>query len=569
MSEREHGPLIARSVLHVVLLFLLLSLASWMVAAAPGMSVTLGVGGHVVRDTFSPIWIELSAFDEAVDGEIVVDQLLGSRLDGTEDVSHVIYAGPLSDGIYEATIPVVYPLNPARVVVRAVDGTVLIEEEVSLRLSRREGPFPLVCGALIDLGGEDVHVEARELPRDWWGLQGVRTIWLGGETSLANENWRSILEWTQAGGGTVLLTGADFFRMDSPELRELLPIREPVLEATESGGTWLAGVLRAGADVLWERDGLPYLVRMPYGAGHVLLVAEESSEIDPQELERIISAAPHASLLSTLRLSGEALGEMDVVRPSFWNVPILVVGLAFGFVIAARMRPGRPRLAIALLIVFVGGLSVWSGFMSNPSDRVVDLYISRTRFAIQAAFGMYIDCYSLYATQGREVTLAHEDGHFPKHVMEQTVEGPSFELRGEGGASRFTLQVRERRDMEGFGRGTGLTTFQLGDRSLTVTHRGREPVEGAVAIIFNEVHELPMIEPGEQTIQLAEGTKTHRYYAGGTIIDRVIDLYADRLSLEDSVWMVIADTTERVERTGSYGRKVSETTIHLILGESS
>ena len=569
MSEREHGPLIAKSILCFSLSVILFCLAVVAAAAAPGMEVTLGVGGHVVKDMFAPIRVALSALDEGLEGDIVIYQLLGSRLEGTEEVSHVVYSGSLTDGLYEATVPVVYPLNPARVVVRTAEGGVLIEQELSLRLSRREGPFPLVCGAQLDLGGEDVHVEASELPRDWWGLQGVRTLWLGGDSALASDNWRSILEWTQAGGGIVLLTGADQYRLDSPEFRDLLPIREPALEAIGAGQSWLVGGLRPGAEVVWDREGIPYLVSMPYGAGHVLFVAERSGDIDPEELDRIVSAAPHGSLLSALRLSGEALDVMSVVRPSFWNVPILMGGLALGFVIAARLRLRRPRLAIVLLVLFVGGLSVLSSFMSNADKRVVDLYILRTRIAIQGRFGSNIDCYSMYSTQAREVALGHESGQYPKHVMERTVQRPSFELHGSAEVSQFTLQVRERRDMEGCGRATGLTTFQVGEGTLTVSHRGREPLHDAVAIVFDEVYELPTIETGEQTFQLGLGEKSFRFYAGGTILDRVIDLYADRLALDRSIWLIAMETDDRVERNGWFGRKVSETTVYLIQGETT
>ena len=553
----------------VLLLFVVLGMAALSAVGAPRIEVTVGIAGHVVRLHYAPIWVEVSGLDEATDGSIVVRQKIGNPAEDPADIEHVLIRDSLSDGIYEATVPVYDPLNPLEVSLAAEDGSVLARSIVNVRMNRRTSRFPAVCGFTTQVAEDAVFIDTADLPADWWGFDGLRSLWLGGDCTLSNAKWQSVAEWTLAGGSLIVLTGSDFYRMDSPALHRLLPITDPRLETSWKGEHVLVGDLKAGARVVTGSGPLPLVISGQYGAGQVLMVTKAASDVSPPELAAIVAGVPSARNLTAQRVSDAVLREMSVIRPSYLTAPAIVVASLGVFAWFAKWVERRPRRAMGGLAVSVVIFAVLSGLYTNPANRPVDLYISNTTITVQDGYGVDIGWYSLYSSRARELALNHEG---ESHVLQSLIRAApeaSFDSASDPSTTWLPLETHETRELEFYGREPVLVEVRVIGNAASVVNRTGQVIEHAIVLSKGLVYRLPPIVKGEQTLALENGEETYVYESGHVALDLVFKRFEDRLGLFTRTWLVLFEEAEAVLREGKLGRKVRDTSVHLIRAETT
>jgi len=548
-------------------LFVFALLVAWATSgtATPRIEVTVGLAGHVVRLHYAPIRVEIAGLDEGTRGEIRVDQQLGNPAERPAQITHVIVEGTLADGVYESTIPIYDPLNPVEVSVVS-GGQALVSATINVRMNRRTSPFPAVCGFAAQVTDDAVFIDPGDLPRDWWGLDGVRSLWIGGDAVLTSSQWQTVAEWTLAGGSLVLLTGSDFYRLDSPTLRRLLPIDDPRLETVSAGAQALVGTLSAASRALLGPDDGLLAVAGTHGAGTVLMGTFAAADLSSDTIDRIHAHVESARTLSTQRMAEAALREMTVIRPTYVVAPAIVIAMVFSFVWFARGVARHRRLALPGLCAAIAALSVLSGFTTNDAKRPVDLYASRTIVSIQDEYGIDIGWDSLYSGRAREFAVDRGGCGFPLQSLIRSAAETSFDAVSTPDGTRLPLVGHDRRDLEIYGRRPALLRVSVDGRVLHVANRTGEIVDDAVLLAAGRVHTLPPIPVGEQTFVLGDGLETYLYDSGHVALDLVLERFADRLGLLTEPWLVRFAETESVARHGKHGEKVRDTRIELIPG---
>ncbi len=162
---------------------------------------------------------------------------------------------------------------------------------------------------------------------------------MGGFTITQRVLWTAISQWVLAGGSLVLLTGTDFYRMDLPALRNLLPLSDPVLTVSDLGTSYLTGSHEGATIEILSEEGFPLLIQSAYGAGHVALVTINARSMSVEKLESIATEVTPSQLI-TLRDSTEhILGAQTVVTLD--SLLVLAIGGLLGVVVCTSAFIGR------------------------------------------------------------------------------------------------------------------------------------------------------------------------------------------------------------------------------------
>ena len=534
-------------------------------SASPALWAEIGLGGYVVRWNYAPVRVSLSGIDRPIDGEIRLVQLIGNPAEDPAEVDHVLYAGKISDRRYEATVPIYDPLNRVRIEVRDVGGGLIASDEADLRLKRRIGPFPAVCGIRISPSEDAVFIDPSELPRDWWGFDPVKRLWIGGPGA-ADEGWTTIGSWVTAGGSVVIFTGSDFYRFDTPALRRLIPIVDPCLATGPDGTEYLTGVLRPGARIAVERDGIPLLIIGGCGAGAVSLVALRPDQVSEAELAAIVARAPTSRSLDAAPVAEEVLRETRVDRPSFLAALFLVAAVLAGFLWFARRIDTRPRAGTVVVLLLIAGLTVASGLYINRTKQPVWLYAIKLELSIEDAFGIKVGWYALYANEAGSAGLAGDRGSYLIQSALLSLAAATYAAESEPEGTRIDLLPQERRDLAYYGRATPSIAFAFDGDSATIDNRSGEPIDGGLIAVGGVAYPLPPIPPGQARIPLTDGRDLRLYESGYPALDLVVRRFEGRLGLDRGEWLIAVRSEERVEPDEESARKVRDLRIRLIRG---
>ncbi len=359
--------------------------------ATPVLDVQIGFGGHVVSERFAPVRIRVEGYDSPTAATLLIIQSLGNPWRGAATVRQQPTLAVAIDGVYHTTIPIYDPLNPIRIALVDSNGATLAEQEVNLRPTRHLDPFPLTYGILPHPLSPDgippIHIT--ELPKDWWALDAAQSLWISGAPP--QSEWDTIEQWVFAGGSVVIFSGSDFFRLDSPVVRRLLPLRDPILVTAPPAIAHLAGTRKTGSDTVLRRAGVPLLVIRRYGAGYVALVTVRGADLTRDELGLVANTIPTTTRLTLADFAERELGELPVVRPGHPAALLLGLGGVAGLAACGAIgRKHRLSGVLAALGLCVFG-SVWSGFYVNRNHTVVPLYSISTSLSLHALFGSYVD----------------------------------------------------------------------------------------------------------------------------------------------------------------------------------
>jgi hypothetical protein len=535
------------------------------VFGSPWLEATIGISDHVVRWHYAPVRVEVSQLDHPIQGSLTLRQLIGNPAERPDIVEHDLRTGEVANGIYEATIPIYDPLNAAEVVLRDAAGEALGLTKVNLRLHRRIAPFPTVCGYPLQVKEDAVFTDVSDLPRDWWGLDAVQTLWLA-RVSPQRNTWTTIAEWVLAGGSLVVVTGSDFFRLDTPILRDLLPISDPRLETTEEGLRYLTGNERPGSRKVLHRGALPLLVIGQFGMGHVALVTVGAEDLTSAEVASIVDHVPYAELVQVERTAEAVLRETSVVRPSFAAAPAIVVAVLGGFLVYAGRSKAHPRVGLAALIGFTLVLAVLSGIYTNYEKRPLDIYLTNTEVSIEQSVGVLIGSYGLYNGLASEADLSQPKGSYPRQSAVLASMNVPLDVRGGEEVTVVSLREWESRSLSYYGRTSALLSVTRQEGVATVTNLGLVSASAGIILIDGIVYSLSEIPSGVHTVSLQNGCPAYLYDSQYTAIDLLLLQLWTRLELNKGLWLIAIREDEVIQRGPETGRKVRTAQIQVVKG---
>lgn len=482
----------------IALIFVLLT--SCIVAASPEIDFTFGFDDQIMRHRFAPFHVQVSGLPEPTDGELIVKQTRGIPGAKQAPIVHVIAQGTITNGSYEATLPVLEPLNPITVELVDRNGEILAAHQKSPRLGTREWPFPVIVGTSLHLDRAEAIVDSSELPLAWWAYDAVKSVWLIAPVT-SSPKLETLGEWVVSGGSLVLFTGAEFPIMDSPLFRQLLPMSAPILAQLPDGTYILDGIPKNAASSSVTRNGNTLLMQMPLGAGTISLVTVRFSDLTDQDLTLISQEIPSANRMPSIeQITGSTLRSTGVPRPPFWITPVLIfliiVALLFFSETAHHLRP---RITLAALVVAIVSMTIWSGFYANRNNEYITLYHVNTSISILSSFGLHIDLRTLYSTQPADIHVEHAEASYPLPSALPTAFSVNFAERNDLKTSSFSLQRNERRDLTLNNRQRLDLSMVLTSSGIEVTNRTGSDIHGAYVLAGDETYHVPVLQTGTNT----------------------------------------------------------------------
>lgn len=448
------------ALLRFVACFAAVLLLSSSVSAQVELSVQLGFEGKLTPGRYAPIRIEVRNYHDIDAGRLHIVQPVGNEWRGEATMQQELGFAIQSSGVYESVIPIYDPVNPIIVELLSSADTVLASETIDLRGAMSLTPYPVLDKKIARFDERAAVIDMDLLPLQWWAFDGVDSLWVA--SPLPREAWAAISRWVLAGGSLVLLTGTDFYRMDSPTLRELLPISSPTVALSDFGTNHLTGTLTDGTISMLSDEGFPLLIQASYGAGHVSLVTIQARSL-PVEILKNIGERIAPSRLISLRNSTERILGEQTVSTLKWIFVLAMVVLLF-LVICGCSVIGRrdSRLGWSILLVSIIGLSVSSGFVSNPATYDTDLYTVNTRLYLEAHFGLYTRYSSLYSETSHPYIQRLNEEIIPVQFLPRTLIGTdSYDFSTFPSHSQLTILSGQMRHWHAYGAASSLFDVRL------------------------------------------------------------------------------------------------------------
>lgn len=350
-------------------------------AAAGGsiVTVTVGFDGRARTGAWTPVWVEVVAPAQGLDGTLTVTT--ASPAGGVATRYAVpVRAGPgatvrvfLPAVFHNARAPGVLTLDDAggghlaRVALprlRPVDEVVLALSRAPLNGAR------WLAGAA---RAEVVYLPAEHLPPVWQAYEAVRLVVVRDldERRVDDDQRRALHQWVLAGGRLVAMPSDDDVRvLAGPTLRPLLPA---VVRTGPRGEIVVRPV--AGARV----DGPPgaRVVWAVRGRGHVVLWEWDGSRPTPADA---VGGAPGAMLQAAApAVPPELEGTLPPARPLPLQVQVGAAALVLAYIVAVRrlssLAAGRGALglltACAVTLLAAAGALVLAGIARRAASGPV------------------------------------------------------------------------------------------------------------------------------------------------------------------------------------------------------
>ena len=536
--------------------------------ATPRLAVTVGFDGRFVPEYLAPLRVEIAGIGNSFAGSLLVTQKVGNPWRGEAESRTNIPLRLSGTAEQEHVIPIYDFIDPLRVDLLSKEKEILTEEAVELRAYRKESPFPVAVGALSPHFDETfVAIDPNALPVHWAAYEAVNSLWIGSITEgISKDQWEAIGQWVLAGGTLVVFSGADFYLLDSPSLRELLPLDDPSLSEI-NGLTRLDGAMRPGADRVLARDDLPLVVSRRYGAGAVLLSTVRPADLVEDEFSKIMAAVAPAKLLSLASEVADLREATSLQRPGFPAASLLVLVSLCGFsVIVHRTR--RTKQTIVALLSVSGMLCVLSGLYINQPKAIADLYVINTSLYIQGYFGSMIDYLGLFKAtaspapidvQG-SATLIQE---LPRSLQEHDL---SIEVGGDGAS--LSLERGERRTLRSFSSSAlPVTVSTIEEGKVRVGNGLDGPLQTAVVIVGETAFPIGEVPVGEESFALRNAVPLKDVVLGQEYCTALFRTLCADFFWGEGVWLVGARERRSVQRSGNTRTKVRDLVLIAVAGE--
>ena len=556
--------LFARKMQFSIGLALCTAVCALQVLASPTIDVDIGLGGVVLDGRFAPCEIALSGLPDPMTGALVAEQQIGNAWKGAAIIRLELAAGWLDNGSRNIALPIQDALNPLSFRLLDASGALLAVREVDLRPQRRLEPFPVACSSEPIAAEEDiVNVHPEDLPLDWWSYEAVSRLWLAAPPS--PDAQRAIAQWVLAGGSLVVLTGEGFFRLDTPLLRELLPISDPQVFTDPVGTLRLSGRLKPSASEILSRDGLPLAYSWPYGAGHVTALTVSSAALGAVDYDALLPQLHAASLLSLQDATAALLANTKVSRPSHLIAVLIVGGGMLWFSVATRWSRARGKPAIGWVLLGVLCFSVLSGLMSNRGNHYILTYTLNTSLYVQTVGGVTLHCLATLGFDGGARSFADQAAALPLFDIPESLHGLQFDADVGDEELHLTLQPNELRALRTYGASDWPLSFAASDLDVAIDNHG-SLLGKRVSLLIRRglLYEIPAIESGSRQYELEGGLDPEGYTGPLQDIVRAIDA---QFAFHARDWLLAIDEREKLVDHGELIEKVRYLEVHLIGGD--
>ncbi len=537
------------------------------------LTAQLGFENRVTSEHYAPIRVEIHGLSETRTARLTVVQPIGNAWRGKASAEQDLGYAVGSDGVYSNAVPVYDPVNPVTIELRADDGTLLADTRLDLRATLRTTPF-LVLDKQIPRFDEDAAlIDVLTLPRRWWAFDCARSVWLA--SPLTTDAWTSISQWVVAGGSLVLLTGTDFYRMDSPELRWLLPISDPHLVTGDVGTPHIEGILGDATVELVSDEGYPLLIQAPRGAGDVSLITVAARSLDADRLRAIADRISPSGLISVADATSQLLGEQPISTLSALDVIFLTVLMAAITTSSALIGRRNWKLGWSVLVGGCIAASVSFGYMSNPVNVRSDLIVTNTALSIDISVPLTIVSSSMYAQTSATVPMPHETGMIPEESLPRTLnDGVSYDFQTFPAYTDVDVQPGETRSWRGYGADSPLMDVEaFSDSSIRIRQFYPFDFEDAWVIIDGMAYPIPTIVQGVQEysfdpqsavrVGVLAGSGSSGDTRAATLVIR--DL-RESLPLQEGVWLIAVSDRSHVEHA-ELTQKVRDLTVVVVSDE--
>ena len=551
-----------------------LLLGSASVSAQVELFVQLGFENRVTPGHYAPIQVEVRNVRDFGAARLRIVQLVGNEWRGEAAIRQELGYAIQSDGVYAAVIPTYDPVNPIVVELLSSTDTVLASTEIDLRRTMRPTPYPVLDKKISRFDDRAAVIDLASLPTQWWAFDSAESLWVA--SPLPSEAWTAVSQWILAGGSLVLLTGSDFYRMDSPILRELLPLSDPVLADSDRGTTYLSGSLKEATISMLSNEGFPLLIQASYGAGHVSLVTIQAQSLSVETLKNIGEQVASSQLISLRDPTEHILGEQKLVALNPLFVLAMIAVLAVGVCACALIGRRNPRMGWIILLIGVAGLAVSSGFVSNPATHDVPLYLVNTDVQVEIGVGISIVSSSLYSHTNEPFAQPHREGIIPLLLLPRTLTGmDSYDLSTFPERTELRVLPGKMRHWHVYGAASSMFDVRLLSESMIRigNHQGLDFDAGWV-LIDGMVHSVAQIDRGIHEYSFLPESGVHlAAFVGSADTDDLpmptivlIRELRQSFPLEKGVWLIAFDDEEQIS-SGELTQKVRDITLVAVQGE--
>lgn len=553
--------------------FLLLLLFVIYSSAGPTIDAKIGFNGFHTVDQAALVEFTLSGLAPGFSGSLVLRQIIGNPWvgEGTMETWLTISAG--TSVVYSRQTALVLHRSNHLFEITLYDNT---ENPVAtwqyyLRPFARKERFPLIVGDIaLDLGEYPVILAASALPRDWRAYGTISTIILGRLTPplLNREQWTAISQWVHSGGRLVLFTGSDFFLQDSPKLRNLLPLQNPVVVTDTTGLSLLTGELRDNTIVELHDGNWPLLIAIRHGSGVLVLITRRSFDLSSQQktalIPLIVTPRPVPAIeLAADELAADQLGQMIVKRPSRWKILAVISAVMISFALIVRCMK-QQRLVLPFLIVATLIITVLSGLYSNRLVFLLNTYVIRTAFNIQGLDGLSVVSYGLFTFQPAEISLKVRDNDLIQPVLTGR---PPLLMRREDDRVVITMRYGERCYLVVKRISPLPIKFQLeGEQTVIVTNNLPYLLRQSFLIQDGEAYPLQAIAPGISTLTYVHALGSYLPAAIAAYWPEYLQQLFRKIDVDitTGTWLIGYTLNERIERWEEIAVKVRDISLYLV-----
>ncbi len=471
------------------------------VSATVQLRIDLGFDEQFVRKQFAPVRVEVAGLLGPVQGRLVVLEDAGQDMRSPQTLSYELAAGTIHDGVYEATLPIYDPVLPLEARLLDSDGRVLAAESKNVRLFAREEPFPVVAGAVLRFRATESLVDPEDLPRDWWAYSGVKALWIA-SPNVEQTRWTAIAEWALSGGSVVICTGSDFYQLDSPLVRSLLPLALPALYEAPSGTQYLTGSLRPGARTLLERDSVPLLVRRPYGAGNVYVVTCRAADLDETDIDRLAASILPSSRISSMdQFLKESVAETRVLRPVYVSAPLIGLLCTATLFLFHRIAKRRFVTGAVVLGLCITAVSVSFAFYTNWAGHIGFVHHVATVFSIQTDVGIDIASDGIYALRPLALTVDQPRASYPLDLEYRTLASAVIATDGVLDATSFGLPAGRLLRFRTASEAQSPLEVAATSDTVTVVHHAESESSAVLLVLDGRYYSVGRLGPGTSVLR--------------------------------------------------------------------
>lgn len=542
-------------------------------AAQTYLTVELGFEGRLTPGHYAPIQIDVHNYQEVETGRLRIVQLAGNEWRGEATLQQELDYAIQSSGRYEAVIPIYDPVNPIIIQLLSATNTVLATRTVDLRATMRPLPYPVLDKQLPRFDARAAVIDAQSLPTDWWAFDSAESLWVA--SPLPSETWTAISQWVLAGGSLVIVTGTNFYRMDSPILRDLLPVSNPEIIVTDLGTNYLAGSYAAATIDMISDEEFPLLLHSRYGAGNVSLVTVQAQSLSADDLQLMSTHVPLAQLITLREPTESILGAQTVVTLNSLLVLGMIALLCVIVYVCSVVGRRNPRIGWGLFLASMLLMAVSSGFASNPATHSSDVYIVSSSLYVQTSVSFVAVSSSLYSATSEPLIQSHKVGISPLHFLPRTLTGTnSFDNLAAHGETSQQVADGAMRSWHAYGDASSTFHLQmLSDSVVRIINSHPTDFEMGWMFIDGIVYPLADVTRGTADYEL-EPTSSVRlatfmadsYSQQPSPTLRYIREIRDVLSLSKGIWFIAAVDNERL-LTGELAQKVRDITLAVVHGE--